>query len=135
MSIYGFYLDYENSYQRFSFKINHKAFRYLEDKWVEIEGDSVNLDEDAILFFEKIFSSILKIAYVDILNAEVGNLNIWRYLSDSNLKIIHKVVWRHLNNRVSYVIYNISSEEEYIQHMKDENEIKSFFKKLGTPVF
>lgn len=135
MSIYGFYLDYENSYQKFSFRISHKAFSYLENKWIEVEGDSVELNEDSILFFEKVFSNILKIAYVDILNAETGELNIWQYNLDSDVKVIHKVLWRHLKDKVSYVIYSISSGKENIQHLDSKKEIASFFKELSIPIF
>ena len=134
MSVYGFYLNYENSYQRFSFRISHKAFSYLEGKWVEVEGDSVELNEDSILFFEKIFSSILKIAYVDILNAETGELNIWKYEPDHDLKIIHKVLWKHLKDKVSYIIYSISSGGENIQNLDDKKKIESFFRELGIPI-
>ena len=135
MSVYGFYLDYENSYQRFSFKISHKAFSSLEGKWVEVEGDNIELDEDSILFFEKIFSSTLKIAYVDILNAETGELNVWQYDLDHDLKIIHKVLWRHLKDKISYIIYSISSGEDNIQNLNNEKEIESFFRESGIPIF
>lgn len=135
MRYFGYYLDYQNNYQKFSYLITHKAYIYRDDDWKLINGSRIELEEPVIIFFEKLFSRFLKTAYVDILNAEVGDLRAWDYVDDNSIVIIHKVLWRHRSNRVSYVVYMVEDGRENIGHLESSGDIKIFFSRLGTPIF
>lgn len=135
MKTYGYHLNYKNSYQKFSFEISHKAFGDEEGRWILLKGDSMELDDEAILFFEKIFSNILKIAYVDVLNAEIGDLNVWKYDFNGDTIVIHKVIWRHRGDETSYIIYSDLSGKEDIKHLHGKEAIESFFNRLGIQTF
>jgi|Deesub1362A_J573_1020465.scaffolds.fasta_scaffold00003_400 hypothetical protein len=135
MEVYGFYLEYYNEYQKFSYRISHKACGRSNENWIELEGDNVELDETGILFFERLFASPLKIAYVDLVSADETKLNTWRYRFDGPIVLIHKVVWRHLDDRATYIVYLSDEEGERIIHLDENEEIKEFFSKLGIPVF
>ena len=130
----GFHLDYSNSYQGFSYLISHKAYGWNKEKWVEINGVETDIDETAILNFEKIFSGFLKTAYVDVLNAEISDLRAWRYEYNESIMIIHKIIWRHLSNKISFIILLISNENEKINHLEGD-EINTFFTKSGIKRF
>ena len=135
MEVYGFYLEYYNEYQKFSYRISHKACGRSGENWIELEGDNVELGEASLLFFEKLFASPLKIAYVDLVSADEAKLNTWRYRFEGPIVLIHKVVWRHLDDQITYIIYLSDDEGERIIHLDEDEEIKEFFRKLGIPVF
>lgn len=133
MKLYGFELDYENSYQKWSFHITHKHFIYRDNKYVEAEGTPVEVDDEVALYFEKLFSRFIKIAYVDLLNAEKAELTARMYSTSSPSIIIHKITWRHMDNKVTYLVYDPSSGEPP-KHLSAEEcgELLSVF---GIPIF
>lgn len=133
MKLYGFNLDYENSYQKWSFQISHKVFQYEDGEYRVIDGKVVSIDEDKALQFEKLFSRHLKIAYVDLLSAEKADLEIREYEVVNSAVIVHKVVWRHMNNMVTYIVYDTASVQAPRHLSQDEcRELLSVF---GIPIF
>ena len=115
--------------------ITHKSYCLSDNKWIELSGVSEEVDEEKILLFEKIFSKYLKIAYVDILNADKADLDVYRYEYSGRIVIIHKIVWRHVFNRISYLVFMIDEEGEKIRHLESSGDIKIFFSNLGLPIF
>jgi len=133
MKLYGFELDYENSYQKWSFYITHKLFVYRDNKYVEAEGTPVEVNDEVSLYFEKLFSKFIKIAYVDLLNAEKADLKVKRYSISSPSIIIHKIIWRHLNDKVTYLVYDTSSGQPP-KHLSVE-ECSELLSVFGIPIF
>lgn len=133
MKLYGFDLDYENSYQKWSFRISHKVFTFVGDEYKPVEGSVVSVDEEKTLYFEKLFSRFIKVAYVDLLGAEKADLEIREYEIDSPTIIIHKVVWRHLDDKVTYIVYDTAGGQPPKHLSRDEcRELLSVF---GIPIF
>ncbi len=133
MKLFGYNLDYENSYQKWSFLISHKLFKREGERYIEMEGEAVEVDDEVALHFEKIFSRYLKIAYVDILNADRADLKVSVYYLDEPAIMVHKVVWRHLDNKVTYIVYDVSSGEPP-QHL-EEPECRELLSVFGIPIF
>jgi hypothetical protein len=115
--------------------IGHKAYKRVSGGWVEFMGGSVELNDEAIILFEKIFSRYLKIAYVDIVNAERSILNVYSYSYEGDILVLHRVVWRHMGDKLSYIYYLVQGDERYFGHLADPKEIEEFFSKLDIPVF
>jgi hypothetical protein len=135
MKCYGFVLDYYNSYQRYSYFVSHKSYGKRDGEWIELEGVREDIGENTILFFEKLFSKYLKTAYVDILNADKAELDVYRYEYDGPIVVIHKVIWRHVSNRISYLVYIVDEKGEKVRHLESSGDIKIFFSNLGLPIF
>ncbi len=133
MKYYGFNLDYENSYQKWSFLITHKAYVKESDGYISIDGVRAEANDETALYFEKLFSRYLKIAYVDLLNAEKSDLDIIRYEVSKPIIIIHKIVWRHLSDKITYLVFNSSSMEPP-RHL-NRNEAEELLSVFGIPIF
>jgi len=133
MKYYGFNLDYENSYQKWSFLITHKAYVKGSDGYILLSGVKSEANDETALYFEKLFSRYLKIAYVDLLNAEKSELDIIKYEVSKPIITIHKIVWRHLGDKITYLVF-YSSSMEPPRHL-NRNEAEELLSVFGIPIF
>lgn len=133
MKLYGFDLDYENSYQKWSFQITHKVYSFIDEGYKPIEGIPVSIDEDKALYFERLFSRFIKIAYVDLLSAEKADLEIREYSVDAPTIVVHKIIWRHFGDKVTYVVYDTSGTQAP-RHLS-KNECQELLSVFGIPIF
>jgi len=138
MELYGFNLEYENRYQKWVYKIRHRAYKLVDG----IEGingyggavDVTEVHEDILLTFEKYFSNYLKIAYVDLVNADKALLEVYRYGADDRLIIIHMVEYVH-EDRVLYVTVYWDGESMSVNCFTDIDDIRDAYGLGDIPIF
>ena len=134
MTLYGFKIDYVNSYQGFSYHITPKAFLVEDSRLSELIGERVDVvGEDAIIFFDRLFSKYLRIAYVDLVNADKAEVEVVSYGRRPGTYLIHKIVWRHLGNKTTYIVLWVDeSLSEHVAHYtpKELGELG-----VGLPAF
>ncbi len=125
-AIYGFNLDYEDSYSKTSYKVIHKAFKVINENLSSIKGVKISdITDDVIIQFDKIFPKYIMVTYVDLMNADKAILDVFKYPRRESTLIIYKISWRH-RGLSTFLVYYLNPElNEYIRHGSELGNILS----------